>query len=295
MPPIGKEDESATATAAPVRAIKPRRGLPSGRAVVGALLITVASVGAFTLANSDDGIPGTSYLVATRPLEAGAQVSSDDLALKPMMLPYEVAANAVASAADVEGAIATRDLVAGDVISARDLIAAATAGGVPVGAVHELAMPVSKDRIASRIANGDRVTVLITLHHDDEHATVVGAEDVLVLRWSTDGSGSSDGVLTLALGDAMTAMGLAHLVRQGHVTVVRTTRAIDEEYPGRLSTEELLLPSGQRPSGRDRSGPPSMQFGQPPEGQGLDLPPILPGTSRAADAEPGEPRTKRDS
>lgn len=258
MPPIGKEDEPPAATAPSVRAIKPRRGLPSGRAVVGALLITVAAVGAFTLASSDDGIPDTSYLVATRPLEAGAQVSSDDLAFKPMMLPYETAANAITSAAGVEGAIATRDLVAGDVISTRDLIAAATVGDVPVGAVHELAMPVSRDRIASRIANGDRVTVLVTLQHDDEHATVVGAEGVLVLRWSTDSGGSGDGVLTLALDDATTAMGLAHLVRQGHVTVVRTTRAADEAYPGYISTEDLLPPasaSSSRASERSLSVP----------------------------------------
>ena len=38
-------------------------------------------------------------------------------------------------------------------------------------------------------------------------------------------------MLTLAVDDAETAIGLAHMVRTGDVTVVRTTRAAADRYP----------------------------------------------------------------
>lgn len=55
--------------------IAPRRGLPSGRAAVGALLVAVAAVSAFVLAAGGDEGPRASYLVAVAAVEAGAPVS----------------------------------------------------------------------------------------------------------------------------------------------------------------------------------------------------------------------------
>ena len=90
-----------------------------------------------------------------------------------------------------------------------------------MGAVHELALPVDRSRIANRTTPGDRVTVLTTLSHGDTTATVVAIEDAMVLQWSGEGVASGNGVLTLAIDDADTAMSLAHPARQGSVTVVR--------------------------------------------------------------------------
>ena len=165
----------------------------------------------------------------------------DDVALKPMVLPPGSSRRRHL----LERRCGTRRRPRaistwGDVISERDLIAAQAVDGVAVGAVHELALPVAGSRIAGRTSPGDRVTVLTTLRHEDAVTTVVAAEDVMVLRWSGDGDASGEGVLTLALDDAVTAMSLAHLSRQGEVTVVRTTRAVDDPYPGRLSTVDLL-------------------------------------------------------
>ena len=68
------------------RTIKPRRGLPSGRAVVGALLVTVAAVGSFAAASRSDNGPDDSYLVITRRVDAGTPVRSEYLQLEPMQL-----------------------------------------------------------------------------------------------------------------------------------------------------------------------------------------------------------------
>ena len=222
------------------KVLKPRRGLPSGRAVLGALLVTLSAVGAFALASRNDQVPDTSYLVVTQIIEAGQAVNLDDVALIPMTLPHKVARNAVSSMSGVDGAIATRDLVEGDVISTRDLIAATDPGGVSVGAVHEMSLPVARDRIAGRIVAGDLVTILVTLRHKDENITMVGIEDARTLKWSSENSTSSKGILTLALASSLETMGLAHLIQQGEVTVIRTTRAAVEQYPPYISTGDLL-------------------------------------------------------
>ena len=227
------------------RSLRPRRRLPSGRAVVGALMVTVAGVGAFTLADRGSGDPGELYLVASEPIEQGAAVSLGDLALAPMLLPAVVAANAVSSADGLEGSIAVRDLVAGDLITAGDLIAAPSADGAAVGAIHEMSMPVEHDRISDRTAAGDRVTVLATLDASDDPFTIVAAEDVRVLGWSGGSeSASSRGVLKLALDDAASAMSLAHLSRRGSVTVIRTTRAVTDAYPAYVATSGLIADLG---------------------------------------------------
>lgn len=231
------------------RSLRPRRRLPSGRAVVGALMVTVAGVGAFTLAGRGGGDPGELYLVASEPVEQGAAVGSGDLALAPMLLPAAVAANAVTSADGLEGSIAVRDLVAGDLIAADDFIAAPRAEGTAVGAVHEMSMPVERDRISDRVAAGDRVTVLATVDSSDDPLTVVAAEDALVLRWSGGSeTASSRGVLTLALDDASSAMSLAHLSRRGAVTVIRTTRAVSDAYPAYVAMSGLIASLGAEPA-----------------------------------------------
>ena len=60
------------------RSITPRRSLPSGRAVVGALLVTVAAVGSFVVATAGESTPDVSYLVAARPIDAGESVTVAD-------------------------------------------------------------------------------------------------------------------------------------------------------------------------------------------------------------------------
>lgn len=215
--------------------IPSRRGLPSGRAVAGALLVTAAATSTFVLATGGDEGPGTSYVVAARPVEAGAPVGPGEVALRPLTLSPDVAARALTDAAGLIGATAVRDLAPGHLLSASDLAGAPTVDGRPVGAIHEIAFPVPVERISARTVNGDRVTVLTTASSDGaDLLTEVAVEDGLVLSWATDSDaigGSGVGVLTLAVDDAETAIGLAHMARTGEVTVIRTTRATADHYP----------------------------------------------------------------
>ena len=245
---LAEADGGYTPTSAE-RTIAPRRGLPSGRAVVGALLVTVAAVGAFAAAGRGQSGPHESYLVTTRRVEAGTSVQAADLRLEPMQLPAAAAANSLRSAAAVEGATAVRDLEAGDLLSVHDVVTAPAVGGEPLGAVHEFALPVPRERISPRTGVGDRVTVLATVRVENEPVTVLAAEDALVLGWAGDEGVSGSGVLTLALDDARTAADLAHAAVTGEITAVRTTRAVRDAYPAYSFGPAL----GGAPAGRASS------------------------------------------
>ena len=227
---VAEADGGYTPTSA-IRTISHRRGLPSGRAVVGALLVTVAAVGAFAAASRGGGGPHESYLVIKQPVDAGALVRAEDLRLEPMQLPASAEANAVRSVSSAQDAIAIHDLEAGDVLSVHDFVPATTVGGEALGAIHEFAMPVPRERIAALTAVGDRVTVLATVRMEDGPVTILAAEDALVLGWASGEGLSGSGVLTLALDDADTVAGLAHLAVSGEITAVRTTRAVSDAYP----------------------------------------------------------------
>jgi len=226
--------EHADANIHDLRTISPRRGLPNGRALLGALLISVAAVGAYATATRGSGAPTTRYLVVTSTVAAGRPVGLDDVAFESMDIPAIVAGSALVSTVGLDGATALRDLRPGEILSVDDLLAAPVLDGAPIGAVHELSFPVPLDRTPANLVSGDRVTVLSTLRVADTPTTVVALEDAVVVSFDSrsDQLGSTGvGVLTLAIPDADTVVSTAHLAQQGDLTIVRSTRAIDDTYP----------------------------------------------------------------
>ena len=226
---------------------KPRNGLPNGRAVVGALLVIAATVGSFTLSSrTNPAISEQSYLIATEPIEHGSKVTKSNVAFSEMVLPSNVSENAVSAAStdfDATGATVIHDMQTGDIVLKRNLVTSTQIDNNPSRNIHELALPVSYNRIVGRTDVGDHVTVLVTLHDDDDTITMVAAEDVPVIAWSNDNRVSSEGVLTVATTNPNAAMALAHLAHEGTVTVVRTTQAIADQYPRYVATSELTASS----------------------------------------------------
>lgn len=222
---------------APRQSFRPRRGLPTGRAVVGGLLITVATVGAFALATSGDEGPTTEYLVVGRDVEPGESLDIGDVHLEAMELSPAVAANALRSTSGLEGATALRWLRAGELVDSRSLRGAAFVDGEPVTDVHELTFPVRQSRTPTRLERGDRVTILA---HVDDDVLITALEDALVLSYDTapSGVGGGDGVLALALPDSGLVTRAALLSYDAdQLTVVLTSGALDDTYPDRFQLE----------------------------------------------------------
>jgi Flp pilus assembly protein CpaB len=225
-----KPMSNASGTDDTKRSFTTRRTLPSSRAVVGALLMTIAAVGAFSIATDADRGPTTEYLVLVDDIEPGDRVEPDDIAFAPMTLASDVAENSLTATTGLEGATARQFLRAGSVLDRRDLNGATFVAGTPVVGVHELTFPVSRDRAPARLGRGDRVTVLAFDDREDILRTAL--EDALVLTYDSESTGigsSGEARLTLALPDAESVLeGTFWSYRS--VTVVLTSRALDDEY-----------------------------------------------------------------
>lgn len=229
------EDDLAAAPAP--RRVGARRALPNGRAVVGAFLVTSAAVGAFLVATPDPPDTRTDYLVLTTDIAAGDPLSGADVAVELLDLGSNVASAAISGSADVSGTVALRDLRAGELLVHDDLLASVEVGARRIGSVHELTIPVPLDRSPATLLAGDRVTVLTTVRVADRLVTEVAAEDVLVLRFDTGTDrigGATQAVLTLAVDDPDTTVSIAHSAQRGDLTIVRTTRALDDTYPASI-------------------------------------------------------------
>lgn len=213
------------------RAIHPRRGLPSGRAVVGALLITVSAVGAFAVATSAPAGPTTRYVVVVDDVAAGETLDRDDVSFAAMELATSVAAHAVRTLDGVDGAVALRDLRAGELLDARSVRGPLSVDGELVGPVHELTIPVPRNRAPAHVRRGDRVTLLARL---DDHTMVTALEHALVLAFETDASGrvaSGTATLTVAVPDSGLVSRAALLSHDADdLTIILTTRAIDDVF-----------------------------------------------------------------
>ena len=208
--------------------------LPPGRALVGGLLVTGAAVAAFLVASRAPAGPDTSYVVLARAVDAGRALTADDLDLVPLHLGDRLAAMALTSPRVADGAVPLRDLRPGELLLDHDLIGSVGIGGSTPTDVHELTIPVPVDRSPADIVPGDRVTVLATLGPADQERTVVSVEDATVLDVvDDDGLGSRTATLTLAIDDPQLVIDVAELSPAGTVTVVRTTRALDDVYPTR--------------------------------------------------------------
>ena len=233
--------ESTTAEPTDARAagrtISPRRALPSGRALVGAFLVTVASLGAFIIATGGDDGPDTSFLVTTRDLRAGDTLSEADVTFEPMTLSDELAGRALNSMAGVDGAVVLRDFRAGELIDVADVIGGVAGADATNGDLHEITIGIPLERTPSSLVAGDRVTILAT----SGDTTQVAVEDARVLEVDRrpDQIGSSGrGVLTLAIDDPAVVLDVAHLTQTTDVTIVRSTRALDDVFPPSTSFED---------------------------------------------------------
>src|SRR5690349_16254943 len=101
--PVAPRDVAAGGGESPARVgtagrrVARRRALPSSRAVVGALLITLAAVGAFALGGRSGADELPSYVVVSKGIAPGARLDETVLTTKPMRLDEAAAAQSYRS------------------------------------------------------------------------------------------------------------------------------------------------------------------------------------------------------
>lgn len=142
------------------RSVPRQRHLPSGRAVIGGLLVTVAGLGVFAAHQAGTAAPETPYLIAVRTVPAGRAITADDLGLAPMRLVEQTARRAISEPDEVIGRIALVGLNDGDLISAGSIGAGTLGASAPS---RRVAIELDRAQaLDSNVAVGDAVDVLMT-------------------------------------------------------------------------------------------------------------------------------------
>jgi len=157
------------------RSIARRRNLPSGRAVVGALLVTISGLGLYAANRAATAPPTTKWLVARHDIPAGHRIVAADLGLAAMRLIDETAGVAYSDPAGVIGHLAVSAIAADELIQHSDIATRRAASGEGRRLTLDLSASQALD---GDLAPGDLVDIAAT--GADPGSTQVIVADALV-------------------------------------------------------------------------------------------------------------------
>lgn len=173
------------------RPVAPTVSLPTGRAIVGGLLVAISALGIFAAHRASTTETQTNWLVIRRAVPAGTRITADDLALAPMKLFESTTTRAVSDPRKVIGRVALVPLSEGDLVL-RSSTAASVTDATTTARRVGLTMDVS-DAVGGAITVGDRVDVVAVPRSEGSTRVIVRGALVSSLGGSTGPSvGSSD-------------------------------------------------------------------------------------------------------
>lgn len=194
--------------------------LPTSRALIGALLITLSVVGVVAAVALSRKDPRTSYLVVNRDIGVGEVLGAEDVDLVLADLPASVRSGLFNDPHAVEGAVTIAPISQGGLVAGSALMDGERAGRM------EVSIEISKARaLNGRLQRGERVDVLSTLGQGRDTVTEVAANDVIVANIDevTSGIGSDgDLVLTLAFPIGADVRSFVNATDSGDVSIVRS-------------------------------------------------------------------------
>lgn len=215
-------------------------GLPSGRAALGALLVTAAAVGLYSASARAANHPLTGYLVAAHDLPPGHRLVPSDLRRQPLDLSDALAGRAFTSETSLDGATTLGPVAGGELLQAGSLIRSRGGSG------RELSIPVDPARaVAGTLRPGERVDLVATFGSGTSSSTETVLHDALVIDSQRGGSSlSSSGnvVLTLAVETEAEQVAVAHALNDGELLVVRSP-AQDSDPSAPASTTGAETPA----------------------------------------------------
>ncbi len=166
-----------------------RRSLPSGRACVGAMLVTIAAAGVLFAHRSASAPPSSRYLVATQSIQSGQVIGAEDLGSIAIDLPSQLDAVPAAQANKLIGRVARNSLSTSELLRLDDALDAGRFVD-PTSVEVSLELPPAQ-ALQGIVQQGSFVDVLATDPEPDPNtgsATTVLATRV---RVSSVGDGSS--------------------------------------------------------------------------------------------------------
>jgi Flp pilus assembly protein CpaB len=209
------------------REVRRRRGLPSGRAVVGGFLVAASVVGVVAVSSAGSGTPADAYVVVTGNVDAGEVLAPGDLELVPLDLPDAQRAVSYTDVGVLAGATALAPLSAGQLVQSSDV--AKPPGGPGLATVS---LPVEPARaLDGALRRGDKVDVIATTTEGGGPATRTVSSDALVVDVVGSGGGGLGGPTELSVELAVPPEDLEAVAEAGAVatvTLARTTGVASE-------------------------------------------------------------------
>jgi Flp pilus assembly protein CpaB len=193
--------------------------------------VALAALGTYLVATRDGGGTRTSYAVATHDLAPGTTLGPADVELVPLELPPAQATGTFTDTALVLGGALRGPVRAGSVLTDA-LVERRRAPGQPpdeTTAYREVSVAVpAANAVDGSLRPGDRVDVVAT----EGSASFVLVDRALVVASSGSDRGTplggGDVRVTLALPDAATALAVAHGAAAAELTLLRSTRSVDQ-------------------------------------------------------------------
>ncbi len=215
--PLGPNDRSTNESAR--RTLLPRRNLPSGRAVIGALLLTLSGLGLYVANQAATAPPHSTWIVARHRIPNGHRITALDLGLAPMQLIGETEAVSFSDPADVIGHVALSDLGPNELVQHSDIARHRQATGSGRRLTLELTRAQALD---GQLATGDRVDIIATSTEPGSTRLIVnGALIAGVNAGSTDSVGSSASMrVALVVADEDAAQLIIDASEHGKVTLI---------------------------------------------------------------------------
>ena len=209
--------------------LSPSRRLPSGRAVLGALLITLAVLGILLATRLGDQATIRRVVVATEDLAPGTVLEPQHLTSVEIRLAEEVDF-VFENPEDLYGTVLLGPLDESEFVQFANL-AAGNPDSVPTGLV-EVSIEVEAVRAPSSLTAGELVTLVATFPNDEPAVTRVIARNVPVLSYDPGNSefnSTGDTVLRLGIDDGETASEIVTASITGDVSVIGVTGATNIE------------------------------------------------------------------
>lgn len=206
--------------------IRSRRALPSGRAVLGALLVTLAALGVLFATRLGNDATFQTVVVATRDLGPGQLIEADDVQLQRIRLGEE--ANFVVNdLAQAVGSVTLGPIAQFEFVQLSN-VGNMFASNVPSG-LATVSLPVDPALAPSSINPGELVSILVT----NDGTTNLVADRLLVISYGGDGDafGSNINVLRVAVRDGQNASEIALAAEIGAVSIIGVTGANEVAIP----------------------------------------------------------------
>ncbi len=204
--------------------LRSKRKLPSGRAVLGGLLITLAVLGVLLASRLGDDATFQNVVVARQDLAPGTVIEAAHVAQIRLRLD-ESADWVIPTTEEVIGSVLLGPVGRLEFVQ-RSNVAETESGSVPSG-LAEVSIAIEPERAPATLASGELVSILATFDSDGVSVTRLIADRVVVLSY-TDGQSdfsTTDTVLRLGLADGQVASTIVNASQTGEISIIGVTGA----------------------------------------------------------------------